>query len=267
MSTSLIHRFDATMCRSAISSFLNHVCEVEPHDKGLAFAVPVLLSDGWQVSLYAEEEVPGYVTLRDRGKMNSWLAVRQVNVESEQNRLIIRDAMRRFGVELDAQGYYKMVRLPMAAREIHLFACFLSSVSFLTLRVQKQSVTRTASYSAVLDTAEYLKLPYKERVAYQTAHRKLVVDLTIMGGPRAALVQTFDQHGRTAVDSMELWSARLPEISAAEPDTFVTALVYNEDVCDIAPDVITVARARGNFVCPSHRNDELADFLSTRLVG
>ncbi len=267
MSSSLIHNLDAATCRTALSAFWSNVCEIEPHDKGLAFAMPVLLSDGWQVALYAEEEIPGHITLRDRGQMHSWLHVRQVNVDSEQNKAIIHDTMKRYGVETDALGFCKVVRLPMAAKELQLFACFLSSVSYLTLRVQKQSVARWASYSSVMDIAEHLKLPYKERVAYLTQHRKLTVDLTISGLHRSALVQTFDQQGRTAVDAMELWSARLPEIAATDPDSFVTALVYNEDVCDISPDVLAVASGRGNFVCPSHRNDELEDFFASRLVG
>ncbi len=267
MSSSLIHNLDVATCRAALSAFWSRVCEIEPHDKGLAFAMPVLLSDGWQVALYAEEEMPGYITLRDRGQMHSWLHVRQVNIDSAQNKALINDAMKRFEVEQDAQGFCKVIRLPMAAKELQLFACFLSSLSHLTLRVQKKSVARCASYSSVIDTAEHLKLPCRENVAYLTQHRKLTVDLTISGLHRSALVQTFDQQGRTAVDAMELWSARLPEIVATDPETYVTALVYNEDVCDIPPEVLSVAAGRGNFVCPSHRNDELKDFFSARLVG
>lgn len=258
-----ITHLDATTCRSALNAFWNHICEIEPYDKGLVFSLPVLLSDGWQVVIYASEEVPGYLTLRDRGKMYSWLSMRDINIDSEQNQQIINHELQQYGVMIDEHGFYKTIRLPMAAKEIQLFACFLSSISHLTYRlIQKQNNSRRASYNTVIDIAEYLQFPYKTRHIYRTAHRQLAVDLTIIGQKKNALVKTFDQKGRTATDSMELWSARLPEIVATNPELYVPTLVYNEDTCEITSDVISVAKSRGNYVFPSHRSDELSDYLS-----
>ena len=89
MNTSYIETFDVNSCRAALSSFWNSISDIRQHDKGIAFSLPVLLSDGWQVTLYAEEEIPGFITLRDRGKMSSWLYTRGVNIQSSVNRGIV----------------------------------------------------------------------------------------------------------------------------------------------------------------------------------
>ncbi len=213
--------------------------------------------------------MPGYITIRDRGKMCSWLYVRGVNVKSEVNRILIDQLMADFSVSVDGSGFYKTLKIPFAASEIQLFACFLSSVSHLVNRAQKQTVSRYVAYSSVIDVAKRIKSDYKSKVAYTTPHRMITVELSLYGqNEHTSLVQTFDQRdSHAAADSMELWSARLPEVAATNPDRFSTALIYNEDVCSIPSDVIAVARSRCNFVCPSHRQDEIIDFFASYLAG
>ena len=62
------------------------------------------------------------------------------------------------------------------------------------------------------------------------------------------------------------WSARLTEIAETAPQLYATALIYNEDVCDISPEVLAVAKSRVDFVCPSHRSDEISDFFTRELA-
>lgn len=269
MNTSYIEKFDIDSCRTALSSFWNSICDIRLHDKGIAFSLPVLLSDGWQVTLYAEEEIPGCITLRDRGKMSSWLYTRGVNIQSSVNRSIVERFMSEYGVAADATGFSKTLKLPLDPAEIQLFGCFLSAVSHLVNRVQKQAPARYVAYSTVIDVVTKLNIPHKPRVAYTTPHRTITVDLSLYGqNEHTALVQTFDQRDpHTASDSMELWSARLTEIAGTEPQLYTTALIYNEDVCDISPEVLAVAKSRADFVCPSHKNDEITDFFSGKLAS
>ncbi len=269
MNTSMIKTFDVESCRSALASFWSEISDIRCHDKGIAFSLPILLADGWQVTLYAEEEVSGYITLRDRGKMSSWLYVRGVNVKSGGNRSLVDQLMADYGISVDESGFYKTLRLPLAASELQLFACFLSSVSHLVNRVQKQSIARYVAYSSVIDVATRISSTYKTKLAYKTPHRTITVELSLFGqNQHTVLVQTFDQRdSHVATDAMELWSSRLPEIAATKPNFFSTALIYNEDVCNISSDVISVARSRRNFVCPSHKQDEITDFLSSCMVG
>ena len=269
MNIGTIHQLDTISCRKALNETWNQVCDIVPHRRGLAIALPVLLADGWQATLYAEEEMPGYVTLRDRGQMDSWLYTHGVNLNNAANQSILTKTRKIYGIDIDSLGFYKTIRLPMKAVEIQLFACFLSSVSHLVNRVQKQGIEHSSSYNAVIQTASSLQLPYTERKAYETRHRKLIVDISIEGLQRTALVQTFDQRGHNATESMELWSSRLPEI--AETTTgeqkYTTALIYNEDYCNITPEILSLAKERCNLVCPSHRRDELEDYLRQNLAS
>lgn len=269
MNTQSIHHFDIAACRASLSAFWSDITDIRAHDKGIAFSLPILLADGWQVTLYAEEEMPGYVTLRDRGKMSSWLIMHGVNLNSSGNRTIIDQYMADYGISTDATGFYKILKLPFQASEIQLFGCFLSALSHLINRVQKQAPPHAVAYSTVIDVAERLHTPYSPRVTYKTPHRSITVELSLVGtNDHTALVQTFDQRdSHKATDAMELWSSRLPEIAACSPATFSTALIYNEDVCDISANILSVARSRCNLVCPSHKQDEITDFMSSHLAG
>lgn len=269
MNITLIENFDINSCRAALSSFWNSISDIRQHDKGIAFSLPVLLSDGWQVTLYAEEEIPGYITLRDRGRMSSWLYTRGVNIQSSVNRGIVERYMSEYGITADATGFNKTLKLPLDPAEIQLFGCFLSAVSHLVNRVQKQATARYIAYSTVINVAIKLDMPHKPRVAYTTPHRTITVDLSLYGqNERTALVQTFDQRDpHAATDSMELWSARLTEIADTAHQLYASALIYNEDVCDISPEVLSVAKSRVDFVCPSHRSDEITDFFTRELAS
>lgn len=268
MNTAFIDSFDINSCRAALSSFWTSISDIRQHDKGIAFSLPVLLADGWQVTLYAEEEIPGHITLRDRGRMSSWLYTRGVNIQSSVNRGIVERFMSEYGVTADSTGFNKTLKLPLDPAEIQLFGCFLSAVSHLVNRVQKQAPARYVAYSTVINVANQLEMPHKPRVAYTTPHRTITVDLSLYGqNERTALVQTFDQRDpHTATDSMELWSTRLTEIADSAPQLYATALIYNEDVCDISPEVLAVAKSRVDFVCPSHRSDEISDFFTRELA-
>lgn len=266
MSRGVIEKLEISDCRIKLSEMWNNVCDIAQHGQGLAMSMPILLADGWQVTLFAEEEMPGYVTLRDRGQMSSWLHTHGVNTEATPTQTLIQQSMAQFGVATDSRGFYKSIRLPMNAVEFQLFGCFLSSISHLTYRVQKQVSPRNVSYHSVVNTVKKLHLPFEERKAFHTAHRKLTVDITVEGLQRTALVQTFDQQGHHAVESMELWSSRLPEIVQTNPDEFITAMVYNEDSCNPTPEILSLAQARGNKVFPAHRRDEIEDYFSQTLA-
>lgn len=192
-----------------------------------------------------------------------------VNIQSAVNRGIVERFMNEYGVTADATGFNKTLKFPIDPAEIQLFGCFLSAVSHLVNRVQKQAPARYVAYSTVINVANKLNLPHKPRVAYTTPHRTIAVDLSLYGpNEHTALVQTFDQRDpHTATDSMELWSARLSEIAETAPQLYTTALVYNEDVCNISPEVLAVAKSRAHFVCPSHKSDEISDFLTRDLAS
>lgn len=255
---------EAIGCRSALTDFWNHVTAIETIDSGLVLSLPLLMSDGWQVSIYINNEKNGYVSLRDMGQMDSWLRGHGVDIDragviaNERKTL-----MQKFQIFEDERGYFKMFPLPLDAKEIQLFGEFIVSLSYLVYKSRRdKSGAFRQAYQSVASLAFRLPCKCTQNRRYKTPYREINVDFSLMFTSKDALIQTFDQMS-SAQDSMELWSARLREIAdyASNDREMKTIMVYNEDVCNLKSDVIKVAEGRGNFVVPSHRSDELESYI------
>lgn len=255
---------DEMKCRFALTDFWNHVTAIETVDSGLVLSLPLLMSDGWQVSIYINNEENGCVSLRDMGQMNSWL--RGHGVDIDRTGVIaneMENLMQKFQVFEDERGYFKLLHLPLEAKEIQLFGEFVVSLSYLVYKSRRdKSGAFRQAYQSVAALAARLPCKCAPNRRYKTPYREISVDFSLMFNTKDALIQTFDQMS-SAQDSMELWSARLREIAdyAGKDREMQTIMVYNEDVCNLKSDVIKVAEGRGNFVVPSHRSDELESYI------
>ncbi len=226
---------------------------------GFAIAMPLLMADGWQTVVYLEEEMPGIVTLRDRGKLSSTLSLHGLNRDNNSLRATLTTAMRNFGVLEDEKGFYKRLDLPVDAKDIHLFGCFLSSISHLTWQEQKEIVPQTTSWVRVARAIQSSRIKMEENLRYTTPHQTIAVELSAVGEYQSALFQTFDQRNRVN-QHMELWAHRMKTISNAHGDKVLTALVYNEEA---HPDtaILSLAGSLCSLVCPSDREDEIQGLL------
>lgn len=252
-------------CRDALSAFWNHVCETNKIEDGVAIALPLLMVDGWQTVVHLHCKTPGCITISDGGKLSTWLAVRGANPDSDYIRSILQESMIKFGIKEDETGFYKHVRIPMHAREIHLFGEFISSMSHLVYRVPSVHPVQYVAYSTLIEIVKSLKHEPLEHVSYQTPYRKIRVDLTVQGKGQSMLFQTFDQRNR-AGDIMEIWSYRLREISNTSPGMYKTGLIYNEDIFQPDISVFKLAKENCDLVCPSHRTDEIHDFIQASVA-
>ncbi len=257
----LIHHIAPEEIRSALSGFWNSVCEVQHSPQSTAISLPILMADGWQSVVFIEEEMHGVVTLRDRGKVHSLLSINGINDCNPSIRFLIDRALHDFSVQEDEKGFFKRTTMPLNATDIQLFGSFLSSISHLLYKAQKESIMQHKSWNTVVRCIKDRRIPFEQDVQYETPFRKISVELSARGTARTALLQTFDQKHK--VDSLiELWGFRMKEISDSYDGVYKTALVYNEST---SPDssILKLTDKLCTLVCPSNKVDEIADFLKT----
>ena len=255
-----------TACRQALTGFWNDACAMECTPQGLVMTLPILLADGWQVTVNVEREFADCVVLRDRGQLNSWLLSNGVDIRKDWFQESVQALMKEYGVQEDGRGYFKMFHLPLDACEIQLFGAFLSSLSHQVLRVRREGeAPAQIAYTNVLNVVRRLSLPCEKDKEIKTAYRKIVVDVMCPGIKSSAAVQTFDQSTR-ASQMFEIWSSRLREIAESSDGMYKTCMVYDEDGCRISADLLNVAKSRVNHVIPCQREDELEDILKASVA-
>lgn len=258
----MISSFNPSEFRNSLHGFWDHVTEICEESRCVSMSLPLLQADGWQVTVHIVDELNGCVSIRDMGQMRSWLAIRGFSIDSSSCNEI-ENLKSDFGVCEDELGYYKLIRFPVPAREIHLFGSFLSAVSYLIFKLRADTHTgRKEAYDSVNNVAQTVAYKCIKGKRYNTKYREMNVDFSFLKEKKTVLVQTFDQK-TTATDAMELWSARLREIAESQENVTGTAMVYDEDTCNLKTEVINVAKGRGNLVLPSHRLDELKDFIDS----
>lgn len=259
-------RYDITelnqaTCRQALAGFWNDVCNMEDTPQGLVMTLPILLSDGWQVTVNVDREFADCIVLRDRGQLNGWLLSNGVDIRKEWFQEAAQALMREYEVQEDNRGYFKMFHLPLDAREIQLFGSFLSALSYQVLRIRREAdVPEHIALTNVMNVVRRLNIPCEREKLIRTAYREIRIDVVCSGIKSSAAVQAFDQNSRLA-QSFELWSSRLREISESSDGMYKTCMVYNEDTCCIPADLLNLAKSRVAHVLPCQREDELADIL------
>lgn len=262
----LISDITPDACRSALSSFWNDACSIESTKNGLVLTLPILLADGWQVTVYVERQSDGYIKLCDKGQMNSWLFSHGVDIEKDWFKESAAPLIRQFGIHEDECGFSRMLRLPADACEIQLFGAFLSTMSHHVMGIRKTGIPACkVAFTNTLNVARKTKLPFTQNKVIQTPYRAITIDITCDGQSRSAALQTFDQSTRVS-ESFEIWSSRMQEVSQAFDGKYSTCMVYDEDSCRIQSSMIKVAESRGNLVVPCHKEDEIFDFMRSSVV-
>lgn len=262
----LITELTQAACRHALAGFWNDACAMEATPQGLVMTLPVLLADGWQVTVNIDREFADCVVLRDRGQLNGWLMSNGVDIRKEGLQEAIQALMGEYGVQEDSRGYFKMFHMPLDASEIQLFGCFLSSLSHQVLRMRREvDAPARIAYTNVLNLVRRLDIPCEREKEIRTPFRSIRVDLVCPGIRSSAVIETFDRNSRLT-QAFEIWSSRLREISESSDGMYKTCMVYDEDGCRLPADLLNVARSRVHHVVPCQKEDELADILQQSVV-
>ena len=254
--------FDGDLLRNSLQAFWSNTLAVESIQDRLTVAMPLMRADGMQIVLYIQRipsERPQLI-ISDHGDILVHLENEGINTNAASVVELLHNRLAQYGIKQNGHTLYRTLDWNGDATEIQIFAEGLASVSHLIYRHETFSAVANPAYDTVRKILTDLRLSYNPRKSLQTKHgRSIEVDFYIPSSQAPKAMQTLSQRHRQ-LEIVEIWSYRWLELKAAHSG-LQSVMIYDEDKFLMDDRTRNIAHTNCDFFCPSHRTDEIVEFL------
>ncbi|MBX3178540.1 MAG: hypothetical protein KF886_14355 [Candidatus Hydrogenedentes bacterium] len=247
------------LLRDGLTSFWGEQLQIEPEGQGLAVAMPLMDSSGWQVVVHLAPLTPTQWLLSDQGATLGMLDDAGKHPEGKGLREVVASQGRVYGFERDGLVLQRTVRFPFDPAEIQIFAEGLAALSHLCPK-RKGVVTTHAAQRIADRISRY----FYDKQWTPKRHHKLagVVETAIevdfyWEGARPLALQPV---GRTRHlrSYMEQWGWRWTDLKNAHPD-LVKAMVFDPDAQQWDTDSMRIGEEVCDIFVPVYETEEALD--------
>lgn len=215
--------------RDALSGFWNEQLRIEAEGRGLALAMPLMDSSGWQVVLHLEPLTPTAWRLSDKGATLGGLDDAGKSPDGTKMKKIIEAQGRLYGFERNGLALERSVRFPFDPAEIQIFAEGLVALSHLCPKLGREVAINPLrrmedSIQSYLYGREWNPLRHHKLAG--EVEPEIVVDFYVEGRRPLALQPVGRQNQLRSY--MEQWGWRWTDLGRAHP-TLIKAMVYDPD--------------------------------------
>lgn len=254
--------FDSDSLRNSLQAFWSNTLAVESSQDSLTVAMPLMRADGMQIVLYIQRipsERPQLI-ISDHGDILVHLENEGINTSASFVVELLHKRLAQYGIKQNGHTLYRTLDWNGDATEIQIFAEGLASVSHLVYRHEMFSAVANPACDTVRKILTDLRLSYIPRKSLQTKlGRSIEVDFYIPSLHAPKAMQTFSQRHRQ-LDIVEIWSYRWLELKAAHAG-LQSVMIFDEEKFMMDDRTRNIARTNCDFFCPSHRTDEIVEFL------
>jgi Domain of unknown function DUF1828 len=252
-------------CLDALQSFYSQMVEVKTVRDRLFVSLPLVNSDGYQISVGIEQISDKYAVLTDLGETLAFLECRGISTQQESLSELIDKHLKTFEIERHRDELSKAVSLPIQGLDIHLFGEALSGLTYLLFRHGISQASNFHVLDSIRRSLEHTKLDYVEGknawISGKT-EKSIQVDFLIAAKARVA-IKTVQRRGRMH-DYMEQWGFRWIDAKEAEP-TLVRAMFYDPENQEWDENSVAIGTRHCEIFRP-YFEDELIRSDLTRLA-
>lgn len=239
--------------RAALVSFWDAQLQIEPEGHGLAVAMPLMDSSGWQVVVHLAPLAPGQWMLSDQG---ATLGMLDESPDGKRLREVVAAQGRVYGFERDGLVLQRTVRFPFDTAEIQIFAEGLVALSHL---FPKPKAAVGAHVSQRIE--EQISRYFYSKQWNPKRHHKLtgVVETAIevnfyLEGVRPLALQPVGRP-RHLRNYMEQWGWRWTDLKNAHPE-LVKVMVFDPDLQQWDHDSMRIGEEVCDIFVPLYEAEE-----------
>lgn len=253
--------FDIESIRAGLGAFWQESLQtVQCAEEEICLAMPLLLPDGWQMQLFLKRLSHKQVVLTDNGKIMQWLLSRGVSTKAKGIAQLMQEKLALFEIEACGYELRKVLSLPIQANEIQLFAEGMLSIAYLLYRAESVAEQEHAAYFQVEKVLRDWRIDFNINYKVTTkVKREIKVDFWIPTLARPKIAQVFAQRTRP-LEIAEIWACRFQELRESDSPPRL-AMIYDEATFEMDATIQRIMEHHSDLVCPSHRTDEISDFV------
>lgn len=247
--------------REALTSFWDGQLQIEPEGRGLAVAMPLMDSSGWQVVVHLVPFTPGQWILSDQGATLGMIDDAGKDPDGKGLREAVASQGRLYGFERDGLVLQRTVRFPFDPAEIQIFAEGLVALSHLCPK-RKDTVGNHTSQRIEERISRY----FYDRQWTPKRHHKLagVVETAIevdfyLEGVRPLALQPVGRP-RHLRNYMEQWGWRWTDLKNAHPD-LIKMMVFDPDSQHWDNDSMRIGEEVCDIFVPVYESEEALNGL------
>lgn len=247
--------------RDTLISFWSAQLQIEPEGPGLAVAMPLMDSSGWQVVLHLAPLAPGQWILSDQGATLGMLDDAGKGPDGKGLREAVASQGQIYGFERNGLVLQRTVRFPFDPAEIQIFAEGLVALSHLCPR-HKSATGANVSQRIEDRISRYF---YDKQWNPKRHHRLAgVVESAIevdfyLEGVRPLALQPVGRP-RHLRNYMEQWGWRWTDLKNANPN-LIKAMVFDPDSQHWDNDSMRIGEKVCDIFVPVYESEEALDGL------
>lgn len=247
--------------RDALTTFWDGQLQIESEGHGLAVAMPLMDSSGWQVVVHLAPFTPGQWILSDQGATLGMLDNSGKGPDGKGLREAVASHGRIYGFERDGLVLQRTVRFPFDPAEIQIFAEGLVALSHLC---PKRTGAVGANVSKRIE--DRISRYFYDKQWTPKRHHKLagVVETAIevdfyLEGVRPLALQPVGRP-RHLRNYMEQWGWRWTDLKNANPN-LIKAMIFDPDLQHWDDDSMRIGEEVCDIFVPVYESEEALDGL------
>lgn len=215
--------------RKAFGEFWDDQLRIEETPQGLVLALPMMLSDGWQVVLHLEKLTPTKWLLSDNGEILGKLSESGVNFQQGKLLSVLEAQSRFYGFEQNGLQLQRVVDFPFNPADMQIFAEALVGLSHLLPKVFKEIKISTERLIEDRVSSFFYnhKLEPKRRYKLEgLVEKEIVVEYYLENNFRLALQPV--HRSANLLPFMERWGWRWTDLRHKDPE-IKRAMLFDPD--------------------------------------
>jgi len=254
VTTTAFHDLTPDSCIQAMEAFWREQVEAAYTRDGIALTLPLMYSDGWQVTVHIMTTTPGRARLSDYGKTLGSLVEAGMKLDATLTALLLEERMQMFEVQQDGFLLTKDVQLPLQGVDVQIFAEALVSIAHLIYRREGSSSLVSPADRVIGELFEGRKIKPRRRVPLEgLLEKRILIDYVVEA--RRLLALEVVHRRDNLLPYMEQWAFRWDDLRKKDK-RLMAAMVYDPEHQEWDSTALRIGQKVCDVFC---RYDEIAD--------